>query len=284
MDEKPADDEREQPDPAKPGNPGDRLTLLETIVVFSVSCAVVIFIFAMSAAGLGNYRFRLPEFLTDSVKTVWSLAAAGGFAITASTLDAALRRRPRSVNYPAYVMITTLGLLVPIAGLLWFGRESQRSTLSVPPGATSVDLSRGDFSSRSFALSVLTAPAPVGFLVSGNVEFSGGHLRGNAAASVTRTLFNPPVPGPPATQVVLHLCYFRRPSQGAFPMVAYAPSIPMPSNTAHISRIPIPIDIERVDVPSFAFDIEVPQLDDPSVTWLCGVLATENNSILASVI
>lgn len=67
----------------------DKLNLLETIVVFSISCAVIIFVFAISAAGLGNYRFQLPDFLTDSVKTVWSLVTAGGLAVAGSALDMA---------------------------------------------------------------------------------------------------------------------------------------------------------------------------------------------------
>jgi hypothetical protein len=260
----------------------DRLNLLETIVVLAISCAIVIFVFAISAAGLGNYRFRLPDFLTDSVKTVWSLATAGGVAVAGSALDAALRRHPRRVSYPKYVLITTGVLFVPIAGLLWFGKP-ETTRLRPVPGATALDISGETSESKSFELAMMPMPAAVALFVNGEVAVANGRLTGTASGTNTR----PPFPFIPAahtvgTQVALHLCYYKEQPGNSFPTIGYAPAFPQPTNTGKVS-VAIPMQDDQVGIPSFEFDIEIPEIADPEAVWLCAFLANNANQTIAAV-
>lgn len=164
----------------------DRVSLLEAIVIFAISAAIIIFIFAMSAAALGDYQFRLPEFLTDSVKTMWSLVAAGGVAVTGSSLDLLLRREPRRTNYVVYILATTSLLFVPIIGLMVYGNSSQ-DHWSVPAGATRIDILAKVFPKHSFSVSTLVSPAPVTLYLSGDVMMIDGHVKGTASGRITRS-------------------------------------------------------------------------------------------------
>jgi hypothetical protein len=259
------------------------LNLLETIVVFCIACAIIIFVFAISAAGLGNYRFRLPDFLTDSAKTLWSLVTAGGVAVAGSALDLALRRHPRRVNYVTYILATTGVLFVPIIGLLWFGKENQTVAWTVPQGSASLDLSRNVFIKQKFSLSFLQGPSPVGLFIAGEIAFTDGRLSGTAYGQITKPAFQLALPPTVITKAVLHLCYYQRQPGSPIPLVALAPSFPQTSNTGNIN-IPLPLKQDSVDIPSFTFDIEVPSnLESRETTWLCAYLTTASNQLVAGV-
>lgn len=260
----------------------DRVSLLETIIIFCISAASIIFVFAMSAAALGDYQFRLPEFLTDSAKTLWSLVAAGGVAVTGSAIDLALRRQPRTINYVKYILATTALLFLPIVGLLLYGRSVQNSW-TIPPGASSINILGKSFPKRSFSLSFLVLPAPVGFFVAGEVTLSDGHLKGTAYGRITKGGF--PIGVPPnfiASQVSLHLCYYQKQIGSQFVSTAWAPRFPQSSNAGPIN-VPIPMTTDAVDSARFPFDIEIPELAHPEAVWLCAFLTDRNNYTVASL-
>lgn len=260
----------------------ERVTLLEAIVIFAISAAIIIFIFAMGAAALGDYQFRLPAFLTDSVKTMWSLVAAGGVAVTGSSLDLVLRREPRRTNYLIYILATTAVLFAPIVGLMLYGKSAQ-DFWSVPSGATPISILSKSFPKRSFSLSTLVSPSPVGLYLSGDVALSDGHIKGTASGRITKsgTVMAVP-PNYVISQVAIHLCYYQRASGSQFVTVAVAPRFPERTNMASVS-IPLPLLASAVDVASFGFDVEVPEMAHPEAAWLCGVLSDRNNVPAATV-
>ena len=242
---------------------GERISLLETIVIFSISAAIIIFVFAMSAAALGDHQFRLPAFLTDSVKTLWSLVAAGGVAVVGSGLDLALRRQPRSINYITYILATTGLLFAPIVGLLVYGKSAQ-SLWPVPAGATPINIIDESVSKQSFALANLTGPSPVGFYLSGEVTVKNGHLSGTANGTITKNNSFIPVPmNFTASQVVLHLCYYQKQSASPLVSVAIAPKFPQVSNVG-IVKVPIPMTTDAITISPFPFDIEIPVIAHPN--------------------
>lgn len=255
----------------------ENISLLDLIVVLCLSAFIVIFVFAISASELGNYQFRLPSFLTNSIETIWSLAAAGGLAVTGSVLNAALTRRPKRVNYVKYVLGVTAALFVPIVGLLWFGEANRYASWQAPFTANvRLDLSRGAIKNREFSLSPLPLPngllPPVLLYLSGDVSLESGNLNGVASG---RVVLAGPLPDREflPLHIGIYLCYYKSVPGSPFPMYATAPAS---INSANMSTIrTLPPRSRVINVPRFQFSIEVPRVEDPQATWLCAKLGDQ---------
>ena len=108
-------------------------------------------------------------------------------------------------------------------------------------------------------------------------------MKGTASGRITKS--GAIIAIPPnyvVSQVAVHLCYYQRAAGSQFVTVAVAPRFPEPSNVFSVSIL-LPLSADAVDVTSFSFDIEVPEMSHPEAVWLCGILSDRNNVQAATV-
>jgi hypothetical protein len=246
------------------------------MIIILASCSLVIFVFTIGAKFLGRDTFdKLPDFLKDSYKALWSAGVVAGGALVGSVADALSRRESTKENFLFYIMGTTLAIMILIVGTIELTKTTEPPQFSVPVGAKAIDIRENTSKPVDFFLQYRGFGGnPVRIL--GSYEVKAGTLFGNVSGSE----LDPMVTAAPAnvhlSAISIHVCYLA--NRNGMPTFAQSPELPTSSNREAIStaaNISVPYKI-----PDFKFSIDVAHIDNIGPPYICGYIDGEPNARL----
>lgn len=259
----------------------EKLDLLDTVLILFVSCAVVMFLFWISARFLNRDNFeRLPGFITDSYSALWSAGISGGVGIGGALAKYFFEKEKSSANFLSSVFMTVLLLISSVIGIVFltiFSVPLRPPVIPPPFHAEVLDVSR-PHPPRDFAIYTPNLGSPFRLFMNGTISVQEDVIRINVVSwrldSPPDYIF-PPQERPATISVALCKIGHADPSQSAF-----FPSFPGPNNSRSLPSLSAPFNEAGINYEFFIRNnIEVKQ----SRVFLCGFLNTQGGGGLQAL-
>lgn len=257
-----------------PRSSAARPDFVDTLIIIFVSAAAIIFIFWIASQTLNLENFvKVPDFIRDSFKAVWTSIATGATGIGLAVYKALTRSREKPLpNYLLLIGVTTGSILLLILLLILVMRSLGPHVRISPPPDTEL-LEVGAQAPVSHALDL--RPAPGGLIyyeMKGRYTVEGRTIQGRveqASLSISRDLR---LAFPMHFQTVsISVCYVRN-EQGNEILFWYPdPMFPQWGSAARIDIDAAP-GLNQA-LPAMNFKIDLPEGIGQGKMWLCSALA-----------
>lgn len=245
-------------------------TLLDTVIVFLISCSLVIFVFSIAARFLGQDTFnRLPEYIRNSYAALWSAGVVAGGTLVGAVVDSLSKQTSTKGNFIAWVFLTTLLLMALIGGVIGLSKTLDRPLFTVPYGATPLDIANGNVENSTFHMQ-----NPFGYpraRLQGTYSIRNYILTGRLSDS--ELIPAPSMPGfnptPLFDSIAVHVCYLA--AENGMPVLKFRPALPGPQNSETLNvhwNNSAPVAI-----PNFKFVINVHHIISIAPPYLCAILS-----------
>lgn len=251
--------------------------LLSSLVVILISVGVTIFVFWASSQFLSRDTFsKLPSFLTDSYKAIWSSVVTGAAGIGLAILKAIASKGQPQPNYLKLIGVTTAGLVVIVIGLVIFAEHSNSSghvVLQIPPNVVRIDVNNHEVKNFDLVSDPLQPVIYLSYAVHGNFSIVGRTIKGHLTSG--RIVMSQQTPHDFPTsiaQLSINIHYYYR-VNGNDVMNVY-PVIPKPPDSSDLG---VAIEAGKTyAIPPFDFEFEIPDNLPLDRAWLASHLVTSS--------
>jgi hypothetical protein len=249
----------------------NQLTLLDAVIIILISCSILIFVFTIGAKFLGQQTFdKLPDFIKDSYSAIWSAGVVAGGALVGSVVDALSKQASSKGNFVAYILGTTLLIMLLIVGTVELSRSIEGPQFSVPNGAKALDLLRDSTEPVDFYVQNKLIGGNQA-RITGSYTISKGQLKGTVANSELD-----PVAGLPAirlSSISIHICYLS--VKNGAPIYTQVPEFPTAANS---EKIATSMNLSSAyAIPNFQFSINIRKLENIAPPYLCAFIDGDQN-------